>query len=144
MVQHPLARSPLRAMQVEDALAISCPRSSVISHSTCQQNCPVAPPCPQLAGAPPTRDGRNCPSQGAPGTWYRSPVCAGEPTGIFVLAQKPKTKNNKASSLTSLFRNQRGSVGIAFVTTFLAQRRQYHQSGLVAHATPSSSTIGKH
>jgi DHA2 family multidrug resistance protein len=48
----------------------------------------------------------------------------------------PKNKNNKASSLTNLFRNQGGSVGIAFVTTFLARRTQYHQSVLVAHATP--------
>src|ERR1700675_515274 len=48
----------------------------------------------------------------------------------------PKNKNNKASSLTNLFRNQGGSVGIAFVTTVLARRTQYHQSILVAHATP--------
>jgi DHA2 family multidrug resistance protein len=48
----------------------------------------------------------------------------------------PKSKNNKASSLTNLFRNQGGSVGIAFVTTVLARRTQYHQSVLVAHATP--------
>jgi DHA2 family multidrug resistance protein len=48
----------------------------------------------------------------------------------------PKNKNNKASSLTNLFRNQGGSVGIAFVTTFLARRTQFHQSVLVAHATP--------
>ena len=48
----------------------------------------------------------------------------------------PKNKNNKASSLTNLFRNQGGSVGIAFVTTLLARRAQYHQSVLVAHATP--------
>ncbi len=49
----------------------------------------------------------------------------------------PKNKNNKASSLTNLFRNQGGSFGIAFVTTVLARRTQYHQSVLVAHATPS-------
>lgn len=48
----------------------------------------------------------------------------------------PKNKNNKASSLTNLFRNQGGSVGIAFATTVLAQRTQYHQSVLVSHATP--------
>ncbi len=48
----------------------------------------------------------------------------------------PRNKNNKASSLTNLFRNQGGSVGIAFVTTVLARRTQYHQSVLVAHATP--------
>src|ERR1700682_1724025 len=48
----------------------------------------------------------------------------------------PKNKNTKASSLTNLFRNQGGSVGIAFVTTVLARRTQYHQSVLVAHVTP--------
>jgi DHA2 family multidrug resistance protein len=48
----------------------------------------------------------------------------------------PKNKNNKASSLTNLFRNQGGSFGIAFVTTVLARRTQYHQSVLTAHATP--------
>src|SRR5260370_13384753 len=48
----------------------------------------------------------------------------------------PKNKNNKASSLTNLFRNKGASVGIAFVTTVLARRTQYHQSILVAHATP--------
>lgn len=47
----------------------------------------------------------------------------------------PKNKNNKASSLTNLFRNQGGSFGIAFVTTVLARRTQYHQSVLTAHAT---------
>ena len=48
----------------------------------------------------------------------------------------PKNKNNKASSLTNLFRNQGGSVGIAFVTTVVARRAQFHQSILAAHATP--------
>ena len=48
----------------------------------------------------------------------------------------PKNKNNKASSLTNLARNQGGSVGIAFVTTVLARRMQYHQSILVAQANP--------
>ena len=43
---------------------------------------------------------------------------------------------NLASSLTNLFRNQGGSVGIAFVTTVLARRTQYHLSVLVAHASP--------
>lgn len=47
----------------------------------------------------------------------------------------PKGKNNKASSLTNLFRNQGGSFGIAFVTTVLARRTQYHQSVLAAHVT---------
>jgi MFS transporter, DHA2 family, multidrug resistance protein len=50
----------------------------------------------------------------------------------------PKDKNNKASSLTNLFRNQGASFGIAFVTTLLARRTQYHRSVLVEHATPYS------
>jgi DHA2 family multidrug resistance protein len=47
----------------------------------------------------------------------------------------PKEKNNKASSLTNLFRNQGGSFGIALVTTLLARRMQYHQTVLVTHVT---------
>jgi len=47
----------------------------------------------------------------------------------------PKEKNNKASSLTNLFRNQGGSFGIALVTTLLSRRMQYHQSVLVTHVT---------
>jgi len=58
------------------------------------------------------------------------------PVSQLAYSYLPKHKNNKASSLTNLFRNQGGSFGIAFVTTVLARRTQYHQSVLVAHATP--------
>ena len=58
------------------------------------------------------------------------------PVSQLAYSNLPKYKNNKASSLTNLFRNQGGSFGIAFVTTFLARRTQYHQSILVAHSTP--------
>lgn len=51
----------------------------------------------------------------------------------------PKNKNNKASSLTNLFRNQGASFGIAFVTTLLARRTQRHQSNLVSHVTAGDS-----
>jgi DHA2 family multidrug resistance protein len=57
----------------------------------------------------------------------------------------PKEKNNKASSLTNLFRNQGGSFGIALVTTLLSRRMQYHQSVLVTHVTsfdqPLNATV---
>jgi MFS transporter, DHA2 family, multidrug resistance protein len=53
----------------------------------------------------------------------------------------PRDKNNKASSLTNLFRNQGGSFGIAFVTTVLARRAQYHQSVLVTHVTSFDPTL---
>jgi MFS transporter, DHA2 family, multidrug resistance protein len=58
------------------------------------------------------------------------------PVSQLAYSYLPKNKNNKASSLTNLSRNQGGSVGIAFVTTVLARRTQYHQAVLVAHATP--------
>ena len=58
------------------------------------------------------------------------------PVSQLAYSYLPKEKNNKASSITNLFRNQGGSFGIAFVTTMLTRRTQYHQSVLVAHATP--------
>jgi DHA2 family multidrug resistance protein len=58
------------------------------------------------------------------------------PVSQLAYSNLPKHKNNKASSLTNLFRNQGGSFGIAFVTTLLARRAQYHQTVLVAHSTP--------
>src|ERR1700746_1584099 len=51
----------------------------------------------------------------------------------------PLNKNNKASSLTNLFRNEGGSFGITFANTILAQRGQFHQSVLVQHLTPDNS-----
>src|SRR5258708_18366559 len=58
------------------------------------------------------------------------------PVSQLAYSNLPKNKNNKASSLTNVFRKQGGRFGIAFVTTVLARRTQYHQSVLVAHATP--------
>jgi DHA2 family multidrug resistance protein len=58
------------------------------------------------------------------------------PVSQLAYSNLAKNKNNKASSLTNLFRNQGGSFGIAFVTTLAARRAQYHQSVLVAHNTP--------
>jgi len=43
-----------------------------------------------------------------------------------------------ATSIYSLTRNLGGSIGIAFATTMLARRAQFHQNVLVAHLTPSS------
>ena len=58
------------------------------------------------------------------------------PVNVLAYSQLRPDQNNKASSLTNLFRNQGGSFGLAFVTTLLARRTQYHRSVLVAHATP--------
>jgi DHA2 family multidrug resistance protein len=53
----------------------------------------------------------------------------------------PKNKNNKGSSLTNLCRNWGGSFGIAFVTTMLERRTQYHQSALVSHLSSADGTV---
>src|SRR5262252_5910649 len=63
------------------------------------------------------------------------------PTSQLAYSYLPKNKNNKASSLTNLFRNQGGSFGIAFVTTVLARRAQYHQSVLVTHISTFDQTL---
>jgi len=57
------------------------------------------------------------------------------PISQLAYSNLPPHKNNKASSLTNLFRNLGGSVGIAFVTTLLERRSQYHQSILVTHVS---------
>ncbi|HZP44378.1 MAG TPA: DHA2 family efflux MFS transporter permease subunit [Candidatus Binataceae bacterium] len=53
----------------------------------------------------------------------------------------PKTKNNKGSSLTNLCRNWGGSFGVAFVTTMLERRTQYHQSVLVSHLSAADGAL---
>jgi MFS transporter, DHA2 family, multidrug resistance protein len=50
----------------------------------------------------------------------------------------PLNKNNKASSITNLFRNLGGSFGVAFVTTMLERRTQFHHSLIVQHLTPEN------
>jgi DHA2 family multidrug resistance protein len=57
------------------------------------------------------------------------------PTSQLAYSFLPKNKNNKASSLTNLFRNQGGSFGIAFVTTMIERRTQFHRSVLVTHVS---------
>jgi len=63
------------------------------------------------------------------------------PASQLAYSYLPREKNNKASSLTNLFRNQGGSFGIAFVTTLLARRAQYHQTVLVTHVTSSDQSL---
>jgi DHA2 family multidrug resistance protein len=62
------------------------------------------------------------------------------PTSQLAYSRLPREKNNKASSLTNLFRNQGGSFGIAFVTTMIERRSQYHRSVLVSNVTEYNST----
>ena len=55
------------------------------------------------------------------------------PLSLIAYSYLPPEKNNKASSLTNLFRNLGGSFGVAFVATMLARRSQFHQSVVSSH-----------
>ena len=63
------------------------------------------------------------------------------PTSQLAYSYLPKGKNNKASSLTNLFRNQGGSFGIAFVTTMLERRTQFHRTVIASHVTSSDLSL---
>jgi len=63
------------------------------------------------------------------------------PTSQLAYSYLPRNKNNKASSLTNLFRNQGGSFGIAFVTTILERRTQFHRIVLASHITSSDLNL---
>jgi DHA2 family multidrug resistance protein len=60
------------------------------------------------------------------------------PVSVLAYSYLPINKNNKASSITNLFRNLGGSFGVAFVTTMLERRTQFHHSVLVQHLTPEN------
>jgi len=57
------------------------------------------------------------------------------PINTLVYAGIPPQKNNAVSGIVNLSRNMGGDIGIAFVTTFIARRAQFHQSRLVAHTS---------
>jgi DHA2 family multidrug resistance protein len=52
------------------------------------------------------------------------------PVNVLAWSQLRPDQNNRASSLTNLFRNWGGSFGIAFITTASQRRDQLHQSNL--------------
>src|SRR5882724_3696018 len=52
------------------------------------------------------------------------------PVNVLAYSQLRPEQNNRASSLTNLFRNWGGSFGIAFITTASQRRDQLHQSNL--------------
>jgi DHA2 family multidrug resistance protein len=58
------------------------------------------------------------------------------PLTTMTLSHIPREHMTEASSLYNLLRNLGGSVGIAFVTTVVSRRAQFHQSRLAEHLTP--------
>ncbi len=63
------------------------------------------------------------------------------PVSGLAYSYLPKALNNKASSLTNLFRNLGSSFGIAFVTTLQARREQVHQSFLIEHLAAGDPAV---
>jgi DHA2 family multidrug resistance protein len=57
------------------------------------------------------------------------------PLSTLTLATVPRPKLVNATAVYGMLRNVGGSVGIAVVTTLLAQRSQVHQHRLVSHVT---------
>jgi DHA2 family multidrug resistance protein len=57
------------------------------------------------------------------------------PLTVLTMDPIPKAETGYATSLYSVMRNIGSSVGISFVTTWVARRSQFHQSILAAHIT---------
>jgi DHA2 family multidrug resistance protein len=62
------------------------------------------------------------------------------PLNVVAYSELRPDQNNRASSLTNLFRNWGGSFGIAFITTASERRFDYHQSVVIA-ALPQTSSL---
>jgi DHA2 family multidrug resistance protein len=63
------------------------------------------------------------------------------PLNVLAYSMLRPDQNNKASSLTNLFRNWGGSVGIAIVTTVSERRQSFHQLRLGSSLTPTSTSL---
>ncbi len=63
------------------------------------------------------------------------------PANMIAYSQLRPDQNNKASSLTNLFRNWGGSFGISFITTASEWRAEFHQSNLAAHLGASALSL---
>ena len=63
------------------------------------------------------------------------------PVNILAYSQLRPDQNNRASSLTNLFRNWGGSFGIAFITTAAQRRDQLHQTNVGAAIGATSQQL---
>jgi MFS transporter, DHA2 family, multidrug resistance protein len=63
------------------------------------------------------------------------------PVSIIAYSTLRRDQNNKASSLTNLFRNWGGSFGIAMITTVSERRQNFHQLQVGAQLSSSSESL---
>jgi DHA2 family multidrug resistance protein len=62
------------------------------------------------------------------------------PLTTLTMGSVRKEEMPNASAIYNLLRNLGGSFGVAFVTTILSRRAQFHQNRLVEHLTPFDTT----
>jgi DHA2 family multidrug resistance protein len=65
------------------------------------------------------------------------------PVNVIAYSQLRPDQNNKASSLTNLFRNWGGSFGIAFITTAAERRHEFHQTNVAAAFGSTSQQLSE-
>jgi len=65
------------------------------------------------------------------------------PVNVIAYSQLRPDQNNKASSLTNLFRNWGGSFGIAFITTAAERRHEFHQTNFAAAIGSTSQQLSE-
>ncbi|MCX5851750.1 MAG: DHA2 family efflux MFS transporter permease subunit [Deltaproteobacteria bacterium] len=63
-------------------------------------------------------------------------ACMFIPLMTLTLSSIPKEEMGNATSIFNLLRNLGGSVGVAFVTTMLSRRYQFHHARLAEHMSP--------
>ncbi|RZU40463.1 DHA2 family efflux MFS transporter permease subunit [Edaphobacter modestus] len=63
------------------------------------------------------------------------------PLSVVAYSQLKPSENNRASSLTNLFRNWGGSFGISFATTLSERRQNFHQSIMSANLPSSGAWL---
>jgi DHA2 family multidrug resistance protein len=63
------------------------------------------------------------------------------PLTTLTMAPIPQAETGYATSLYSVMRNIGSSMGVSFVTTWVARRSQFHQCILVPHVTPGSPQV---
>src|SRR5437762_7662621 len=65
------------------------------------------------------------------------------PINTLTYAGVPPQKNNQVSGIVNLARNMGGDIGIAFITTLIARRSQFHQARLAEHVVPSGDLTAR-
>jgi DHA2 family multidrug resistance protein len=63
------------------------------------------------------------------------------PVNVLAYSQLKPEENNRAASLTNLFRNWGGSFGIAFITTATERRQQFHLNNVGATLAATSERL---